>query len=60
MIIFRQNLFPIVQGGLDLRLRDICLNELTKRDANGFAIGGLSGGESKLDFVKVTHNHNYF
>ena len=52
-IIFRQNLFPIVQGGLDLRLRDICLNELTKRNANGFAIGGLSGGESKLDFVKV-------
>lgn len=50
---YRQNLFPIVQGGLDLRLRDICLGELTKRNANGFAIGGLSGGEDKMDFVRV-------
>jgi queuine tRNA-ribosyltransferase len=42
-----------VQGGLDYRLRDICLNALSKKDANGFAIGGLSGGEAKIDFVRV-------
>ena len=42
-----------MQGGLDFRLREKCLAELSKRDAYGFAIGGLSGGEEKLDFVKV-------
>jgi queuine tRNA-ribosyltransferase len=49
----RQNLFPIVQGGVDLRLREKCLTELVKRDANGYAIGGLAGGESKEDFWRV-------
>ncbi|KAG6811533.1 Queuine tRNA-ribosyltransferase catalytic subunit 1 [Tricholoma furcatifolium] len=44
-----QNLFAIVQGGLDLDLRDRCLDEMIKRKENvaGFAIGGLSGGEEK-------------
>ncbi|XP_037401600.1 queuine tRNA-ribosyltransferase catalytic subunit 1 isoform X2 [Pygocentrus nattereri] len=36
----RQNLFAIIQ-------------EMTKRDVPGFAIGGLSGGEEKDDFWKM-------
>eukprot|EP00956_Cyclotella_meneghiniana_P007287 scaffold9927_cov57-Cyclotella_meneghiniana.AAC.2 len=53
-----QNLFPIVQGGLDVRrggLRDICLAGFKLRDdkAPGYAIGGLAGGESKDEFWKV-------
>lgn len=53
-----QNLFPIVQGGLDTSrggLRDICLAGFRLRDdrAPGYAIGGLAGGESKDDFWRV-------
>lgn len=45
----RQNLFAIVQGGLDPALRDECLEEMVKRKDGvaGYAIGGLSGGEEK-------------
>lgn len=52
----RQNLFGIVQGGLDVSeggLRDYCLDEFIKRDLPGYAIGGLAGGESKEAFWKV-------
>lgn len=49
----RQNLFGIVQGGLDMRLRDICCDGLVKRNLPGYAIGGLSGGEEKDIFWKV-------
>jgi len=44
-----QNLFAIVQGGLDPDLRNRCLDEMIKRKDGvaGFAIGGLSGGEEK-------------
>jgi queuine tRNA-ribosyltransferase len=44
-----QNLFAIVQGGLDPSLRDECLDEMIKRHdkVSGYAIGGLSGGEEK-------------
>lgn len=50
-----QNLFAIVQGGLDVRLRDICLKGLAARDAHlpGYAIGGLAGGEDKGLFWRV-------
>lgn len=48
-----QNLFGIVQGGLDARLRDICLDGLIKRNCPGYAIGGLSGGESKNQFWRM-------
>eukprot|EP00201_Polytomella_parva_P017196 CAMPEP_0175059630 /NCGR_PEP_ID=MMETSP0052_2-20121109/12539_1 /TAXON_ID=51329 ORGANISM="Polytomella parva, Strain SAG 63-3" /NCGR_SAMPLE_ID=MMETSP0052_2 /ASSEMBLY_ACC=CAM_ASM_000194 /LENGTH=396 /DNA_ID=CAMNT_0016325201 /DNA_START=80 /DNA_END=1267 /DNA_ORIENTATION=+ len=48
-----QNLFGIVQGGLDDRLRDISLNDLVQRDLPGYAIGGLAGGESKDAFWRV-------
>lgn len=45
----RQNLFAIIQGGLDHDLRGRCLDEMLKRQAHvpGYAIGGLSGGEAK-------------
>ncbi|GAB6022014.1 Queuine tRNA-ribosyltransferase catalytic subunit 1, variant 2 [Chamberlinius hualienensis] len=48
-----QNLFPIVQGGLNEKLRKECAEEIVVRDTAGFAIGGLSGGEAKDDFWKM-------
>jgi len=36
-----QNLFPIVQGGLDPKLRTESAKQLMERDVAGFAIGGL-------------------
>ncbi len=50
-----QNLFPIVQGGLDLELRRWCIDEMIKRNQPGYAIGGLAGGEEKNDFWKVVN-----
>lgn len=48
-----QSIFPIVQGGLQPELRKECAEALTKRDVRGFAVGGLSGGESKDDFWRI-------
>lgn len=48
-----QSIFPIVQGGLQPALRKECAVALTKRDVRGFAVGGLSGGESKDDFWRI-------
>ncbi|KAL5528153.1 hypothetical protein ACEPAF_7289 [Sanghuangporus sanghuang] len=51
----RQNLFAIVQGGLDKRLRESCLDEMIGRREHvaGYAVGGLSGGEAKDDFWRI-------
>ncbi len=49
----RQNLFCIIQGGLDLQLRRECCKEMVARDTPGIAIGGLSGGEAKDAYCKV-------
>ncbi|KAI9732576.1 MAG: hypothetical protein M1834_003912 [Cirrosporium novae-zelandiae] len=49
----RQNLFCIIQGGLDLQLRRECCTEMVKRNTPGIAIGGLSGGEAKEEYCKV-------
>ena len=52
----QQNLFAIVQGGLDVSpggLREWCLEEMVKRDLPGYAIGGLAGGEDKDSFWRV-------
>lgn len=49
----KQNLFCIIQGGLDLDLRRKCCAEMVARDTPGIAIGGLSGGEAKEEFCKV-------
>ena len=48
-----QNLFCIIQGGLDLELRRECCKEMVARDTPGIAIGGLSGGEAKDAYCKV-------
>lgn len=48
-----QNLFAIVQGGLDPALRLECCAEMSQRECPGYAIGGLSGGESKDTFWKI-------
>ncbi|KAL9002262.1 MAG: hypothetical protein Q9188_004803 [Gyalolechia gomerana] len=52
----RQNLFCIIQGGLDLELRKKCCEEMARRDTPGVAIGGLSGGEAKDAYCKVVDN----
>jgi tRNA-guanine family transglycosylase len=48
-----QNLFAIIQGGLDTDLRRKCVDEMVKRDTPGYAIGGLSGGEEKDQFWRM-------
>ena len=48
-----QNLFGIVQGALDPNLRRTCVDGLIRRDLPGYAIGGLSGGESKDEFWRI-------
>ncbi|CAG8476351.1 6223_t:CDS:2 [Acaulospora morrowiae] len=48
-----QNLFAIIQGGLDPDLRRKCVEEMVKRDTPGYAIGGLSGGEEKDIFWRI-------
>lgn len=48
-----QNLFCIIQGGLDLEMRRECCREMLARDTPGIAIGGLSGGEAKDDYCRV-------
>lgn len=48
-----QNLFCIIQGGLDLEMRKECCKEMVARDTPGIAIGGLSGGEAKADYCRV-------
>uniref|UniRef100_A0A383VT87 Queuine tRNA-ribosyltransferase catalytic subunit 1 n=1 Tax=Tetradesmus obliquus TaxID=3088 RepID=A0A383VT87_TETOB len=48
-----QNLFPIVQGGFDVGLRQLSMQQLIARNAPGYAIGGLAGGEPKDMFWRV-------
>ncbi|XP_055377842.1 queuine tRNA-ribosyltransferase catalytic subunit [Condylostylus longicornis] len=50
-----QSIFPIIQGGLDLKLREKCAKEMINKNVRAFAVGGLSGGESKNDFWKTVH-----
>jgi queuine tRNA-ribosyltransferase len=52
-----QNLFAIIQGGLDEDLRRRCCIEMAKRDTPGIAIGGLSGGEEKPLFSRMYSPH---
>ena len=47
-----QNLFGIVQGGLDTDLRRISIQQLSERKLPGYAIGGLAGGEDKSQFCR--------
>ena len=45
--------FAIVQGGLDPALRVACAERLVELDFAGYAIGGLSVGETPEDMVRV-------
>ena len=58
----RQNLFAIIQGGLDPRLRELCLDEMIKRRDHvpGYAVGGLSGGEAKGTSFVISLFHDYW
>ncbi len=47
-------LFAIVQGGVDEELRRWHARELAAREAPGYAVGGLSVGESKTEQYAMT------
>jgi len=47
------HLFPIVQGGLDKELRSESARGILKYNCQGYAIGGLSGGEEKELFCEM-------
>jgi queuine tRNA-ribosyltransferase len=48
-----QALFAIVQGGLDPNLRRWCAERLAELDFAGYAVGGLSVGESPQQMYQV-------
>jgi len=48
-----QNLFAILQGGVDFLERKRCALELVDLDFDGFAIGGLSVGEENQKMYEV-------
>lgn len=45
--------FAIIQGGLHTDLREQSLHELTRIGFDGYAVGGLSVGESQEDFGRI-------
>ncbi len=47
--------FAIVQGGLDLELRQASAMALTELPFDGFAVGGLSVGEPPSEMVRIIH-----
>jgi len=49
-------LFGIVQGGLDAGLRARSASELVELDLPGYAIGGLSVGESRVEMDRVVRS----
>jgi queuine tRNA-ribosyltransferase len=49
-----QALFGIVQGGVYDDLRDACADALAALDLPGYAIGGVSVGESKAECRRIT------
>ncbi|MDQ2973644.1 MAG: tRNA guanosine(34) transglycosylase Tgt [bacterium] len=49
----RPLLFGVVQGGLDLNLREKSLEVVQSTDVDGIAIGGLSVGEPQADMFRV-------
>ena len=50
-----QNLYGIVQGGINIELRKQACLEWKKRNLPGYAIGGMSGGESKQEFCDAVN-----
>ena len=55
-----QNLFGIVQGGVDADLRKECAQALSQMNFEGFAIGGLSVGESTADMYRTIESTEPF
>ncbi len=51
-----QNLFGIIQGGLELDLRTECMQALEEMDFKGLALGGLSVGEKNEEMVEFLNN----
>jgi queuine tRNA-ribosyltransferase len=51
-----QHLFGIIQGGLDLSLRQECLQRLKELDFEGYALGGLSVGEKNQEMRELLEN----
>lgn len=49
----KQGLFGIIQGGFYKDLRDKSLEDLVAMDFPGYAIGGLSVGEPKEEFLDI-------
>ncbi len=49
----RPLLFGIVQGGLDKKLRQHCLEAVQSTSVDGIAIGGLSVGEGRKDMYEI-------
>ncbi len=49
----RQALFGIIQGGFYKELRKQSLEDLVKLDLPGYAIGGISVGEPKEEFLDI-------
>lgn len=54
-----QNLFGIIQGGLELDLRKECLERLEEMDFPGLAIGGLSVGEKNEQMRELLESFVY-
>ena len=50
-----QQLFGIVQGSFYEDLRKECLEQLLELPFNGYAIGGLSVGETKEEMYRILH-----
>ena len=51
-----QSLFGIIQGGFYKDLRDKSLEDLISLDLPGYAIGGISVGETKEEFLDILRN----
>ena len=49
----KQGLFGIIQGGFYEDLREKSLDDLVKLDFPGYAIGGISVGEPKEEFLRI-------
>ncbi|CRG98206.1 queuine tRNA-ribosyltransferase, putative [Plasmodium gallinaceum] len=51
-----QSLFAIIQGGLHIHLRNKSMEYILRQKLNGYAVGGLCGGEKKKSFIKIIHH----
>ena len=54
----KQDLFGIVQGGLNLDLRETSAKSMIELDFDGYAIGGLAIGETSTERKKIVEHLN--